>query len=691
MTEAVSGTWTGQLRLLVGAGAETFDITLNVNVTGKTITDDGTRPDITAFNSSFGTINIDGKFTANGVIYGTVDFGEPNGNNTVATLTGLIGADGAVGIFASNSAATTAYVGGFVAEKSAVPANCLADAMPFDALCLDDSVRFRLCNGLIADLTAAGGSPTPSDCNTPTLSGRICGTGTGDQSIPGENPFAQICFDTEAYPSGFQPIVAQRVFAEKCASGVQTTNCDKSATGIVGAKSVIECARKPYDETDTIASCKFNPVFNGIRMALDGICLSGGTDPFASDCTDAEYPDLAAQQRGYCETTATTWSNPACNNEALYGTTKATRDAACLADGITGTGHASCADRRNVLDACNLDIFKKTGNDNTVLLCTGTSDSAALGNKPYLTLQGECVVEDTSFASYCNTEDNNDGGSDTAVKMARDAVCLRKVATDINGGTNDCPGRANVLAECTTSGDPFSRTGCDTANGIAGIRTTYCTTNAAKIFDPECNGDVYGGAGVTSKARAVACNAMTALDHESGENITDTTCGNEDTADSGVLYTYCQAYAADDATNCPNTFRIAQNTACENTDPWGSDCDNIIHHSARKARCNANTVPSSALTGTDQTTLCNAVELVTCRSGGVMGGVTVIANPFDTSCGSTYANDRAMACRDNTQGTGDCNTTEIETAVCADSGQNANPFATFCGDEVGMSTSGNIE
>ncbi len=51
---------------------------------------------------------INGKFTNNGVIYGTVNWG------TDATLTGLIGADGAVGIFKSDNV-NNRYVGGFVA------------------------------------------------------------------------------------------------------------------------------------------------------------------------------------------------------------------------------------------------------------------------------------------------------------------------------------------------------------------------------------------------------------------------------------------------------------------------------------------------------------------------------------------------------------------------------------------------
>ncbi|MGU9964086.1 MAG: hypothetical protein ACNYPD_08360 [Candidatus Halichondribacter symbioticus] len=61
---------------------------------------------------SFGNFNIQGKFGRDGLLYGTVGLR----SNTNGTLTGLIGADGAVGVFAFNATGIISYVGGFVAH-----------------------------------------------------------------------------------------------------------------------------------------------------------------------------------------------------------------------------------------------------------------------------------------------------------------------------------------------------------------------------------------------------------------------------------------------------------------------------------------------------------------------------------------------------------------------------------------------
>ncbi len=120
---AQAGEWTGSLRAVVGSNATlsaVLPMTLTVVYTGNTRV-------ITAFVASGNNhFLLDGTFTPNGVISGTVNYGEftggveatPAGNRaTNGILTGLIGQDGALGAFHSNESETSGYAGGFIATK----------------------------------------------------------------------------------------------------------------------------------------------------------------------------------------------------------------------------------------------------------------------------------------------------------------------------------------------------------------------------------------------------------------------------------------------------------------------------------------------------------------------------------------------------------------------------------------------
>ncbi len=122
-----SGEWTGSLQAVVGSSAtDTTVLPMKLDVTygGGTNT-------IKAFVASGSTDHflLEGNFTANGVISGTVNYGiftitggvESTTRPTNGILTGLIGQDGALGAFHSNEAegATNGYAGGFIATKPA--------------------------------------------------------------------------------------------------------------------------------------------------------------------------------------------------------------------------------------------------------------------------------------------------------------------------------------------------------------------------------------------------------------------------------------------------------------------------------------------------------------------------------------------------------------------------------------------
>ena len=96
------GTWLGSFVAYEGGIATTTPFELTVDFAGLNINTTITGTDYTFTNTNFGS--------ANGVINGTVNRGAITGS-----LTGLIGADGAVGVFHSDNNLEDSYAGGFVA------------------------------------------------------------------------------------------------------------------------------------------------------------------------------------------------------------------------------------------------------------------------------------------------------------------------------------------------------------------------------------------------------------------------------------------------------------------------------------------------------------------------------------------------------------------------------------------------
>ena len=147
----VTGTWTGFIRGIVGNNltANNNPINFTVNFGAKSFELTGAAPTF----GVLGTMTMDGNFTPEGVIYGSVNFGGPTANTGM--LTGLIGQSGLVGAFAGNSELANPYVGGFVATppgNTAPPVEEEVDctdalgATLFDESCTDnDDEQTRAC------------------------------------------------------------------------------------------------------------------------------------------------------------------------------------------------------------------------------------------------------------------------------------------------------------------------------------------------------------------------------------------------------------------------------------------------------------------------------------------------------------------------------------------------------------------
>ena len=133
----ITADWTGLLSIQTETLISAKAITLNVGfdgTTGTITTQHGGFYYDTTGGSADPNIVINGKFGANGVIYGTTSATNTSAPlSTVAiagTLTGLIGVNGAVAVFAGNNGGGNyGYAGGFVATPKPSPAcattNCV--------------------------------------------------------------------------------------------------------------------------------------------------------------------------------------------------------------------------------------------------------------------------------------------------------------------------------------------------------------------------------------------------------------------------------------------------------------------------------------------------------------------------------------------------------------------------------------
>ena len=565
---------------------------------------------------------------------------------------------------------------------------CGGDGAPPDGIDLA-AAQLAICGGPINELTDGGAQL--SDCKNGNQSTTICGAG----SNPGSNPFAPICGGAGA-PDGFDLAAAQLTICggpinELTDGGAQLSDCKN------GAQSNTICGTGSSPGSDPFAPiCVTAGAPDGIDLAAAQLAIcSGALAGFAgnADVSDCKTGGQSATICG--DGTSAPGTNPwayICGQSTaiIDGFTQATaQDRACLAKGATdaGTGN-NCAFRTAVLSACDLNPYEVATDTNADLCAASTSTT---NGETYLVRRGICEDKTTTFTeTYCGPNDKAVGGTDTAVKDVRDEICLEQEAGDINSGDNNCMGRANVNAACLPA-DPFLHVGCSSADNIAGTRTTYCTTGT-KIFDPECNNDAYGAAGVTTKARATACTAGTAVHHETGNAIT--TCGSETVA--GIVFDYCATDAGlTDTDSCPVKAGGEVARVCRETNPWGTGCSptSTTYHAERKARCaSSDPLPS----GVVRATVCPVVLEITCRTGG--GSIT--ANPFDATCldGATYTPDRLARCEVDAVETitglgGTCSGAGLSDVICGSSASESgsNPFAPICDSSAQNANFANLD
>ncbi len=267
--------------------------------------------------------------------------------------------------------------------------------------------------------------------------------------------------------------------------------------------------------------------------------------------------------------------------------------------------------------------------------------SPGCGNIPTIEMLRIAHCEDSATA----WDDGCVEATYMGAEAARNTACLTHGINVATGGHADCAMRDNVLLACGET-SPFAYGVCDEVEEIGMKRMVFCLDTSASggtnPFNERCEQDTHGD---VMGARDTACLAKVTADDGCVERITPTctttplagvSCAGLD-GHFGFLDTFC---AKEDDVNMVPGCAMTPAAICP-TDPFGV-----------------------AVTVRDGTTNCL----------------------MDTD----YDSDRQALCASGMEGSGECDTADIAPKVCASSGPNANPFATFCSGATNIGGSDEI-
>ncbi len=345
LTNALAGAswtkdWTGGKFKAVGGrdyyNVDEDDFTLNVIFNGGTGT-------ISALVQQAGQAHyrIAGEFDSKGVITGTVTYGlfdisrsktTPHSDSGLVdgTLSGLIGDQGAVGVFVSDtnrdSYGVYGFAGGFVvnshfdAAEAALLRRCAAD--PFDSGCSDEKFAARKI-ARIEHCVTDNNWVSDGDCFSALIA---TGSTTGDRVSCISNPFQTACKDANAdYASQYMTARADRVtFCVDSANSGSAVCTVITVADVCGVNPFGAVCAGDYDEAanNRLIECQQDGVADGTQCAhADTIIDVCELAPFEDECTwgafDDERKELIAtcHDGGECAAAvlelpnAATWAN----------------------------------------------------------------------------------------------------------------------------------------------------------------------------------------------------------------------------------------------------------------------------------------------------------------------------------------------------------------------------------------------
>ncbi|MCA8833583.1 MAG: hypothetical protein K8953_00735, partial [Proteobacteria bacterium] len=338
------------------------DFALSIDFDAGTLAFDGDNGVVTLLGAPTLRISITtGTFDkTTGLITGEVLFADNtvgSSKTSTAVLRGVIGREGAVGVFASPSTTETFgdFVGGFVASSVDDLSVCVSlIAAPFDDGCLrsDPAVLKAQFNACSTGRLGNGSSVKAADCNDVALSGVICSDSIGTSS--NADPFAQICSDD-----------AITIF-NSAGMGFSAGVIDLDSDTIIDIDDVRQKVRAHCDVTansqDSVCVRR-----EAQLTALSGRCVA--TDEptlFGSLC--ASYREFSGARAVLCrnrgDTTIATYNTHDCNTKyiALHICNSSGIAANPFDEGVCGTDRTNLLARQQFAFRCAGDL----ANDPTV-------------------------------------------------------------------------------------------------------------------------------------------------------------------------------------------------------------------------------------------------------------------------------------------------------------------------------------
>ncbi len=285
LSQTMKMNWVGQFQTVGNSGTTDTDFILEIDFDEDART--GTIGAFVQLHSSSYYYHLTGTFDSKGVIAGYIDLKGFRNNDRAKiaigysfdrdskTLTGLIGAEGAVGAFYTNK-----FAGGFIARPSTqdeingFTAICVSD--PFDPVC---EVRYKEERKAIINACIIGGNANPTDCNANALAKHPCIA----------NPFTGICMTD--FADYYETARTNRLtFCDNTANGENPVCIGESRTDICD-----------YDPFNAVCSFEGNPYDSDRASRLIDQCRDDTTgnapcttefrdctiDPFGTGCDTA--------------------------------------------------------------------------------------------------------------------------------------------------------------------------------------------------------------------------------------------------------------------------------------------------------------------------------------------------------------------------------------------------------------------
>ena len=510
------------------------------------------------------------------MITGKTHFAEFNNDDSATIeardgiLSGLIGQEGAVGVIYG----TGFNIGGFIA--SPVVTICAKDVFNTDCpVNADVSVQKAFCLNTVAN---EGKNPFHAMCDEAThgttgqlnearrdvcladvagtLTDPSCAMDTLAEGVCGTNPFLHPGCENLDNDMQYRTVYCQNPAttwdADECdteatygtTKDTRDTACEMHGT-VVATGGDISCANR----ANVRLLCNGNPFTKTTADTSEELCTG---------MTEDSGGETYLSRRNVCKRVATSFTlycNDEDNSDGGSDTlVKRARDMDCEARGTVAD--TRCANRANVLTACDMDAYRQTtglGVSNTNL-CTGMSVDLA---DTYSNLRMACERPDAgmgSFADYCDSQDLIG-----AVQTARNSYCGAKL-TDLSeaSGQGNCVSRLDAIC-ITNPTAPFAGicgTGI-TAGQIMACSGTISDLTTKGAMAGDCNDDDLSGA---------ICGDTNSM---GGSNPFAEICSNMDAIRTGFMKDKAQLEACKGALNT-----LPANNSCASRGLSGMICGN---------------------------------------------------------------------------------------------------------------------